>query len=1255
LERIVLETIICPHCRRRLLLPEETVGMSVQCPGCRAQFTATVGGMPTPLVLAPAPIDDLEPREDLEPIDDLDQRVQGGAASLPAPRPELPRRKKQPRRPAPSGGRKLGWVIAGMLTLAALGSVLLIVLLRDRVPVQREFKDKRAFPAQRAVVAEGAAAAQPPEVKLVRDQQPLAAEQIAAETQPLFDALGKSFRDRDGAAIASHFDADRMVDELFAQGFVPNMLPRDRRDLVRILYQRLGPGLLRSAAFFEWTATEVRHVNKLEGNEAEIMVRHQSGDGILRVRWWVTKRQGFWQVFDFEELNLGMRFSSAMAAIKEVPLGDMRQVGEAAQQLADAMQDLVVKQDVNAADLKLQRIAGVKLPAKIEGVRQMATANVRFVQGKFEEALAAASKAHAAHPGMPGLSLLKGRVHSQLGQWQQAVEHLNEYSALLGDDADVCAELGIALQQLGRAAEAAAQFRKSLDYRANQLDMFLRLLQARPWDDDQNDVGPRFLKLADPRAAFNACADDRRQARDANALEQLAAAMETVDPRLAPAFFYHALAKAWNQRPDQAIDCFHKALGREKDAGQRRDFTEGFVRAMASSGHAMNAYDVVADKREAFRWLADDLKVGHRHEELAGLVGRHEKGHPDDPLLPLYRAELLTFDEDFAGAEKAFAMVLAKPHDAALVAGFRSSRVLAKYHTGQALAALAEIGPRRDTLQQLIWLCWTSQDYALAQRLLDAEAQAEPASADVAMYRVQLKIRQNQVADAVALFKKNLAGEPNEQRRQEFVNGFLFAMVDRGHVLPAYGAAPDPDTAFQTLANDLLDQGRSNQLPALIEAHRQKRPRDSWLVYYQAEKLIEDGAWAKAAELLAAGRKTAPDNLRPQMTSSYVFAMYKAGRGLEAYAADPSKETFARLASDMCFDKKGAELEALLAAHALRAGQDADLLNYAARAKLFAKKPAEAGPLFLAACQKQALPFKRTNYAREFLLGMAELGQWREAYLLVPDKTAALQVLGGRFVSRKQEEELAALLREVGPQRAADPWFQYYQAQLSMLRGDFQAADKTLTAAQKQAAGRDQWTFRAALYRARVRTGQTVPTYHAFETTPRILDDLARCCVDEKNPQELAALLDAHRLAHPNHPNALLWDVELLWLKQDYTGIHKFLTEQAPSALVRPATRWRAHDCLVRSLVKLQKNDEAVKWAKDLVDKKRGSPVLLILAHAATGNVARTMDAVAEHERENRYLVQDCYRDADLGPVLKSGPFQDFRARYPEVKTPPFE
>lgn len=149
--------------------------------------------------------------------------------------------------------------------------------------------------------------------------------------------------------------------------------------------------------------------------------------------------------------------------------------------------------------------------------------------------------------------------------------------------------------------------------------------------------------------------------------------------------------------------------------------------------------------------------------------------------------------------------------------------------------------------------------------------------------------------------------------------------------------------------------------------------------------------------------------------------------------------------------------------------------------------------------------------------------------------------------------------------------------------------------------------------------------------------------------QTTRSVVAVHRQTYPDDPELIIWDPETRWLKKDYDGSLQLLTDHRDDVFARQRNQWKADNYRVRCLVKLNRTKEAIEAAEAVVKKKYGNRLLLILAYAASGNVKKTI-AVLEAEKIPAYLLDSCYRDEDLGPILRGESFKEFREKYPEKK-----
>ena len=766
------------------------------------------------------------------------------------------------------------------------------------------------------------------------------------------------------------------------------------------------------------------------------------------------------------------------------------------------------------------------------------------------------------------------------------------------------------------------------------------------------DLEARFRRLDNRHHHFDVCAEDGWQARDTGQAEQLALVMQKVDPNYAPPLYYLALIRASAGQAEPAVRLYRDALARQNDAEHRKLYIAGFMQAMAGAGKAAEAYAAAPDAREAFRFLAAELKKVYRPDDLKRLVAIHGKKDKNDGLLPFYQGEVYVQEGNYGLADQAFRAGMAKPPDQPTLDQFRYSRILACYYTGQAVAALADVWPRATTLQQLAQLCLQDQDHAQLTAVLAALQKPIPKVPICCGLRWhRLKIQQNEMKEALALFRRRCWAKPGQQN--EVMHG---AASRNGERWPGgwrgYRAAPDARQVFPSLAGELMTQNRWEDLRRLVDAHRAAHAGDIWSCYYQGQLFIRDQAWGQAAQVLREGWQKAPAEQRNTFRWPLVYALYKAGQTLKAYReVEPRRETFQQLIGLLAGDKKGAEMDGLIAAYRPDAGADPDLVFYQARAMLFMGRGEEAGPLIEQAYQQQQQDYQRRHYISTYVMDMAAAGHGLAAYRAAPDKLQAFETLASHLLAQKKAKELAELLDAHGKNHAATIRQQFYTAELHLLRGEARPAKELFAAALARATPQEQWSYRFGLLRAAVKGGWAVATYLEMGHDNRAFEDLAGLCVSDKDARQLAGLIAAYRRAEPDDLSVVAWEVDLRWLRKDYEGALKLLEAHRADIFALNRFKWKADGYRVRCLIQVGRTEDAVREVDARAKKRQAIPALVILAHAAHGGVKEALAAM-DKLRPQPYVVSECYRDPDLGPLLRGELFRAFRERYPEPKRP---
>jgi tetratricopeptide (TPR) repeat protein len=1205
------ETIVCPLCKRKLKVDVEFLGQQVQCPSCAAPFRLDEEYI--------RPKKQIQTRPDPAPILD----------ALPADQPPLLRK---------SNTRSL--VVA--LVLGLVGTpVLMVVGVGVAVWVSLPQPQPRA-----AIVQDGGRWREAREA-LAGPVVPIPAEQIE-QLKPLFQGLGDALTRQDHETSLAHFDVERMFDELVALGVFPRRLFPNQQATLRNFRAGMGRSFVRKDQNLGWKETKIRNVKPLPGGEVVVIARHIAPDNELKMRWWLTRQSGRWAIYDMEDLHTKIRTTLLVASV--VP-GDQNQLGELQRFLQGV---LVIKKaldddDPDKAERQFASIAEIILPSRLDALRLVIRGMIQLHRGQWKEALESVDRATSLQPDMPICDLLRGTAHNNLGQWEQGHKSLEAYRSLLGDDWVVCSQLGLSLRGLRRFDEAARAYRKALDQKPNELQAFIGMLNSLCADAPRDDISARFAKLENPEDAFLACALNCVDSKDARGIEQMVEALPKLDRPFAPADYYLALSRTWVNRANEAVPLFRAALKHQGDPAVRKDYVQGFLRAMADANQAELAYPAAPDPAEAFRLLANRLKETHRSNQLRKLLAAHAKVQPNDVLLPFYRGEVFVLEGRYSLAEKAFAAGLALRPSRETLDSFRASRVLARYYMGNPQSAYKEIGPRQDTFAQLAALHCENEDHAGLQALLDMHAQTAPNDSELLRYRYRLRIKQGKTAEGVSQFQEILARETSEEKRALLLSEFDAEMIEAGKVIEAYRASPDPLKAFERLAGKWTDDEMIvDSLRSLVAAHRARHADDPWVLFYSAELHIGEKAWDRACAELEKWYQVASKQDRDRRRWQYVRALYQTGRGLRAYAeVEPRQETFQQLANLLRNDKKGAELERLVAAERLRQGEGALLLIHEAEAKALQHQYARARYLL----QKACLLYPREFMARGYWISSRDFFPKETPALVVYrgaiDKERAFEMLASELLLQKKTKDLVELLEEHGREYPNDPDHDFYAGELYLLRGDLPQAERRFIRARGRGSKYNTWKIDRSLSRARIMAGKAVAVYKEAGGGVEILDQLAWACQSEKDVAQLESLIEVHRRLDPEDGRLLNWDLEVRWLKKDYNEVLKLLTENRIDLLASRHHRWKSVDYLVRGLVRLKRSKEAVREAETYARHRSGDLLLLLLAHAADGNVEQAIKTMSR-ERPQRYLLARAYADEDLAPILKSAAFASFRDKFPE-------
>jgi tetratricopeptide (TPR) repeat protein len=510
----------------------------------------------------------------------------------------------------------------------------------------------------------------------------------------------------------------------------------------------------------------------------------------------------------------------------------------------------------------------------------------------------------------------------------------------------------------GQVEPALTLFKKAM---ANLQDEQKRKAYLREFLFDLADTGEAlrgYHAAPDRREAFPLLAQQLLARRDADELRSLIAAHRRADKDDPWAYFYTGELHADAKEYDQADRAFAAAQSKVTEEARREQIRSRRVSVRCQAGKGLSAYDDIGPRAATFTQLARWFAQGRDGKRLVALVAAHRRDEPGDRNLPLWEAEAAWLAQDHAETVR----LLQKYRDGVFADPanrfnfvHRLLRSLAKLgrldefrKEAEALVrgGPADRAPLRFALASLVHDRQTEAVAALASAL----RAAAPGDPEGQVWQARVEILKGGLAKAGTLLRSALGRQQQPPERARYLREFLYDSAAAGKPLDGYREAPDPDSAFRTLADALLGRFSDRSLPVadfdddfpdddfddeplpprrmsaaqasaalrqLIAAHLEKRPDDAAAHLYAGEIYRREGAYDKAAEAFAHGMaRKPPPELRLRFQYDHVQALYQAGKGLSAYTdLGRDKQTYYQLASLFVRDHKAKGLEALIAAH----------------------------------------------------------------------------------------------------------------------------------------------------------------------------------------------------------------------------------------------------------------------------------------------------------------------------------------------------
>ena len=254
------------------------------------------------------------------------------------------------------------------------------------------------------------------------------------EFEPLFAKLGELELAKKGRDWAECFDADRMATELANADIGEPLDGNDRTALtpkVRIALKKLGEngGLALTGKM------RVLKVASISGADGIVCSRLDTPTGSVPYRWWLSRIEGGWLIYDVEDLRMGLRLTDQLAQLVAHP-SDAEGTKSQTRAIVAVRAATVAATEGNfvAVDSELKAARTVSLPRGHRVVVALLEASIALSRGQPNDALRHADDAAKIRPSTPAIHLVRASAHLQLKAYTDAIRSAQDYERDIGPD-----------------------------------------------------------------------------------------------------------------------------------------------------------------------------------------------------------------------------------------------------------------------------------------------------------------------------------------------------------------------------------------------------------------------------------------------------------------------------------------------------------------------------------------------------------------------------------------------------------------------------------------------------------------------------------------------------------------------------------------------------------------------------------------------------------------------------------------------------
>jgi tetratricopeptide (TPR) repeat protein len=766
-----------------------------------------------------------------------------------------------------------GMVLLGLVALMLFAAYKIRTAAQEKRAIQEAELQK-----QREEYAKNALAAFRPPV------QPSADDTRTFER--VLSSLGQTLEQNDERKVINVFDLERFVQELVNRGILDQSPGGDsksnRDEFARNLRSEGGIAtLVASFTQFRGEKTTIQQLRwSADRKEVVVVASHLStiNQHWYKMRWWMINKGGAtWKVYDFEEIDFGLRRSEAYAlTVTDTSNPELERQSTEIQMVTENLRQatlaIVFQKDPDSAQETLEGTRAATLPPQLVSSQALVEGRIQLARGKNEAALERFEEAEKLHQGAPIVNRLRATTLAAVGRAEEALPLLRSYMLELGPGADEYVVEGTVYGHLNDHEKARDSFRKALDIQPSSFEA-MNGLRRELDNTDKSELGKRLAQAPEPAQLYRELLDSAHRDGDEAGAAALVAGVRKANPRdmFVVRETLQSLIKA--KKFDAAYREFEQFLKEAVSDENRTQILNTFLFAMLGADRLIEGYTRIPDRygAQAFRLLADELEddlldsdpenIRPRATQLLqGLIEVHRKRVPDDPWLSFFEATLLQQAKEYEQAERKYAAgqalylkTVKKPagnQKDPSADRFRFRRVQCLYALKLGMKAYEEVGPPKETFRQLAYAYSNDKDTENLEDLIRIHRSALPDDPNVTYWTAEIFFTREKYREAADSFEKfiKMAGIENYEKNlgtEKCIRSYIRTnrMREAQWLLAAQGQTSIPVGLRVAVA---LAAGRSTQAEELLGELAENRGGYGF-VYYDPDfaRLIAEPRFAE--------------------------------------------------------------------------------------------------------------------------------------------------------------------------------------------------------------------------------------------------------------------------------------------------------------------------------------------------------------------------------------------------------------------------